>query len=148
MTRIKTVRERTSVRSRLAGIVAVVAPPRDLYEDGLVRGIDRLHLLLGRADARASVPRRIPGWRKLAAGPRGDGLGRPCSEFGESWHNGHHAFPASAVHGLEPGRLDVSALVIRGMEKLRLATEVRRPDSEQIERRRVAAAGGLHGTNA
>ena len=26
--------------------------------------------------------------------------------FGESWHNGHHAFPASAVHGLErgPGR--------------------------------------------
>ena len=36
--------------------------------------------------------------------------------FGESWHNGHHAFPASAVHGLEPGQLDISALVIRGME--------------------------------
>ena len=38
--------------------------------------------------------------------------------FGESWHNGHHAFPASAIHGLEPGQLDTSALVIRGMEKL------------------------------
>jgi stearoyl-CoA desaturase (delta-9 desaturase) len=57
--------------------------------------------------------------------------------FGESWHNGHHAFPASAVHGLEPGQFDISALVIRGMEKLRLATEVKRPDSQQIERRRV-----------
>ena len=59
--------------------------------------------------------------------------------FGESWHNGHHAFPASAVHGLEPGQLDISALVIRGMEKLRLASEVKRPDSQQIERRRVVA---------
>ena len=36
--------------------------------------------------------------------------------FGESWHNSHHAFPASAIHGLEPGQLDLSALVIRGME--------------------------------
>ena len=59
--------------------------------------------------------------------------------FGESWHNGHHAFPASAIHGLEPGQLDISALVIRGMEKLRLATEVKRPDSQQLERRRVVA---------
>jgi stearoyl-CoA desaturase (delta-9 desaturase) len=54
-------------------------------------------------------------------------------------HNGHHAFPASAVHGLEPDQLDISALLIRGMEKLRLATEVKRPDSQQIERRRVVA---------
>jgi stearoyl-CoA desaturase (delta-9 desaturase) len=59
--------------------------------------------------------------------------------FGESWHNGHHAFPASAVHGLEPGQLDISALVIRGMEKLRLATEVKRPDLGQLQRRRAWA---------
>ena len=54
-------------------------------------------------------------------------------------HNGHHAFPASAVHGLEPGQLDISALVIRGMAKFGIASEVKRPDSEQIERRRVVA---------
>ena len=59
--------------------------------------------------------------------------------FGESWHNGHHAFPASAIHGLEPGQLDISALVIRGMAKLRLASEVKRPDLQQIKRRRVVA---------
>ena len=64
--------------------------------------------------------------------------------FGESWHNGHHAFPASAVHGLEPGQLDISALVIRGMEKLRLATEVKRPDPQTDS----AAASGQHRMSA
>ena len=54
---------------------------RDLYEDRLVRG-DRSSLpALGRADARPSVPRRLPRRRKLAAGPRGDGLGRPRSDL-------------------------------------------------------------------
>src|SRR3954470_7363346 len=59
--------------------------------------------------------------------------------FGESWHNGHHAFPASAVHGLDPGQLDISALVIRGMERLGLASEVKRPAPKLIERRRATA---------
>ena len=60
--------------------------------------------------------------------------------FGESWHNGHHAFPASAVHGLERGQLDLSAAVIRGLEKARLAWDVKRPDPRQVERRRIATA--------
>jgi len=37
--------------------------------------------------------------------------------FGESWHNNHHAFPRSAVHGLGRGQLDLSALVIRGSRR-------------------------------
>ena len=28
--------------------------------------------------------------------------------FGEGWHNNHHAFPASARHGLDRGQIDVS----------------------------------------
>ena len=40
--------------------------------------------------------------------------------FGESWHNGHHAFPASARHGLNPRQLDLAWLTIRGMEKVGL----------------------------
>lgn len=56
--------------------------------------------------------------------------------FGESWHNGHHAFPASAVHGLERGQIDISALVIGGLERLRLAWDVKRPEPDQVERRR------------
>jgi stearoyl-CoA desaturase (Delta-9 desaturase) len=44
--------------------------------------------------------------------------------FGESWHHNHHAFPRSAVHGLRRWELDVTALVIRAMKRLRLAWNV------------------------
>ena len=37
--------------------------------------------------------------------------------FGEGWHNNHHAFPASARHGLDKGQFDVSWWVIRGAER-------------------------------
>ena len=57
--------------------------------------------------------------------------------FGESWHNGHHAFPASAVHGLERRQVDLSAATIRGLEKLGLVWDVKRPEPAQVERRRA-----------
>jgi stearoyl-CoA desaturase (delta-9 desaturase) len=44
--------------------------------------------------------------------------------FGESWHHNHHTFPTSAFHGLRWWEFDPSALVIRGLEKLRLAWDV------------------------
>ncbi|HEU4973762.1 MAG TPA: fatty acid desaturase [Baekduia sp.] len=44
--------------------------------------------------------------------------------LGESWHHNHHAFPRSAEHGLRRSELDVSALVIRGLERLGLARDV------------------------
>src|SRR4051812_49068270 len=47
--------------------------------------------------------------------------------FGEAWHNNHHAFPTSAVHGLGRWQLDPSALLIVGLEKLGLAWDVVRP---------------------
>jgi stearoyl-CoA desaturase (Delta-9 desaturase) len=59
--------------------------------------------------------------------------------FGESWHNGHHAFPASAVHGLERGQVDLSAAVIRGLERIGLVWDVKRPAPVQVARRRSAA---------
>ena len=37
--------------------------------------------------------------------------------FGEGWHNNHHAFPASARHGLGRLQLDVSWWVIRALER-------------------------------
>ena len=46
--------------------------------------------------------------------------------FGESWHNNHHAFPTSARHGLRAWELDISALVIRGLELTGLAWNVQR----------------------
>ncbi|HEX2293233.1 MAG TPA: acyl-CoA desaturase [Gaiellaceae bacterium] len=58
--------------------------------------------------------------------------------FGEGWHNNHHAFPASARHGLDRFQLDPSWWVIRGLEKLGLVWDVRVPDAAQVERRRLA----------
>jgi stearoyl-CoA desaturase (Delta-9 desaturase) len=60
--------------------------------------------------------------------------------FGEGWHNNHHAFPASARHGLDRFQLDVSWWVIRAMERLGLVWNVRIPTPEQRDRRRVRAA--------
>jgi stearoyl-CoA desaturase (delta-9 desaturase) len=60
--------------------------------------------------------------------------------FGEGWHNNHHAFPASARHGLNRGQLDVSWWVIRGLERLGLVWNVRVPDASQLERRRLQSS--------
>ena len=57
--------------------------------------------------------------------------------LGESWHNNHHAFPTSARHGLLRGQVDVSYRVIRGLERLRLARNVRLPSAEMIARKWV-----------
>ncbi len=48
--------------------------------------------------------------------------------MGESWHNNHHAFPASARHGLYKGQHDIGFAVIRGLEKIGLAWNVQTPD--------------------
>jgi stearoyl-CoA desaturase (delta-9 desaturase) len=51
--------------------------------------------------------------------------------LGESWHHNHHAFPRSAQHGLKPWEIDVSALVIRGLERAGLAHDVVRITPER-----------------
>lgn len=57
--------------------------------------------------------------------------------MGESWHNTHHADPTCARHGVDPGQLDSSALVIRCLERVGLATDVRWPDAERLDRKRI-----------
>jgi stearoyl-CoA desaturase (delta-9 desaturase) len=51
--------------------------------------------------------------------------------LGEAWHNNHHAFPTSAIHGLEPRQLDFSALLIGGMERVGLVWDVVRVPAEK-----------------
>lgn len=53
--------------------------------------------------------------------------------FGEGWHNNHHAFPASARHGLAWWQFDSSYLIIRLMEKLGMASKVRVPDAVRMQ---------------
>lgn len=57
--------------------------------------------------------------------------------MGEGWHNNHHAFPRSAIHGLgSRWQFDLSAIVIVALEKIRLAREVYRVAPEVIARKR------------
>ncbi|CAA9533130.1 MAG: Fatty acid desaturase; Delta-9 fatty acid desaturase [uncultured Solirubrobacteraceae bacterium] len=57
--------------------------------------------------------------------------------FGEAWHNNHHAFPTSAVHGLKRGQIDFAAGVIWLLEKTGLAWDVVRiPPEKQAARER------------
>lgn len=62
--------------------------------------------------------------------------------LGEGWHNGHHAFPRSARHGLSSRQFDMTFLVIRFLEKLGLVTDVFIPSDERIRRRRLRGDGG------
>jgi stearoyl-CoA desaturase (delta-9 desaturase) len=55
--------------------------------------------------------------------------------FGESWHNNHHAFPTSARHGLLRGQLDPGWRVIRTLEHLKLARNVRLPSPRAIQKK-------------
>jgi fatty-acid desaturase len=47
---------------------------------------------------------------------------------GENWHQNHHERPGSARIGLKPAQLDAGWYTILLLEKLGLATDVRRPD--------------------
>jgi sn-1 stearoyl-lipid 9-desaturase len=48
--------------------------------------------------------------------------------MGESWHNNHHAFPASARHGLYPGQSDIGFRFVQLLERLGLAWDIQVPD--------------------
>ncbi|MGI8408195.1 MAG: acyl-CoA desaturase [Actinomycetota bacterium] len=57
--------------------------------------------------------------------------------FGESWHNTHHAFPTSAVHGIERKQIDLSAGTIRLLEKIGLASDVKTVSEKQLANKRA-----------
>lgn len=52
--------------------------------------------------------------------------------FGESWHNLHHVEPTAARHGVLKGQLDLSAELIRLLERLHLVHDVRWPKPERV----------------
>lgn len=49
--------------------------------------------------------------------------------MGESWHNNHHAFPASARHGLYPGQIDLGFRFVQLLEFIGLAWNVKTADN-------------------
>ena len=60
--------------------------------------------------------------------------------LGESWHHNHHAFPRSAQHGLRRREIDISALVIAGLERVGLAHDVVRITPERQQQKALGGA--------
>jgi len=147
---------------------------KDLYDDKLIRAIDRMYLLwvVATLGIPFAIGYALDGWAGGVEGLIWGGLvriflyqhatfsvnsichmwGRRDYEvrdesrnnwvvavlvFGEGWHNNHHAFPASARHGLHRFQIDISWWIIRGLEKLRLVSNVRLPTKDQMARRRA-----------
>jgi stearoyl-CoA desaturase (Delta-9 desaturase) len=56
--------------------------------------------------------------------------------LGEGWHNNHHAFPASARHGLKWWQIDLSYIFIKTLSYVGLTRDVRVPLPERMEAKR------------
>jgi stearoyl-CoA desaturase (Delta-9 desaturase) len=56
--------------------------------------------------------------------------------WGEGWHNNHHAFPSSAAFGLKRREIDFGYWLIRLLQKLGLARDVKYPSTAHVARRR------------
>lgn len=56
---------------------------------------------------------------------------------GEAWHNNHHAFPNSAIFGLEWWQIDLGGWVVRVLEKTGLAWNVKVPTTGMIEAKKL-----------
>ncbi|KAL5710962.1 hypothetical protein ACHQM5_021465 [Ranunculus cassubicifolius] len=54
--------------------------------------------------------------------------------FGEGWHNNHHAFEYSARQGLEWWQIDMTWWVIKLLEYVGVATNVKLPTKAQKEK--------------
>jgi len=52
--------------------------------------------------------------------------------MGEGWHNNHHAFPKSARHGLAWWQFDLTYLIIRTLQAIRLVSNVRLPRADRL----------------
>ena len=57
---------------------------------------------------------------------------------GEGWHNNHHAFPNSAKFGLQWWQVDIGYWVIRALEVLGLAWDIKAPTARLIEAKKLA----------
>ncbi|MEQ1506578.1 MAG: fatty acid desaturase [Myxococcota bacterium] len=120
--------QRTWVWHNVAGFVVLFAVGgwRHLVVGGLLRVWLSLvlHWWVGyEAHARGSVAYPITGAVEC-------GRNRPILgilSLGEGFHNNHHAFPDSARIGHRPGELDAGWLVIRALERMGLARDVRVP---------------------
>jgi stearoyl-CoA desaturase (Delta-9 desaturase) len=57
--------------------------------------------------------------------------------LGGSWHNNHHAFPNSAKNSYRWWQIDLSYWILMGLVQISLASNVRLPSPEIVEKERI-----------
>ena len=90
----------------------------------MVRSIDSICHFFGRQDFATHDESRNVGWLAVLS-------------LGESWHNDHHAFPASAHIGLRPRNFDIAGMCITALERVGLAWHVGRVSQRQMRRKHL-----------
>ena len=60
--------------------------------------------------------------------------------FGEGWHNNHHYYMRSTRQGFEWWQLDITYLVLKGLEKLGLVWSLQEPPERVKNKRRLRAS--------
>ena len=60
--------------------------------------------------------------------------------FGEGWHNNHHHYMRSTRQGFEWWQLDITYLVLKGLEKLGLVWDLREPPEQAKQSNRLRPA--------
>jgi stearoyl-CoA desaturase (delta-9 desaturase) len=63
--------------------------------------------------------------------------------YGEGWHNNHHAHPRSAKHGLAWYEFDLNWVIIRGMQLVGLASDIKLTKLNESAAGREAAPDAL-----
>ena len=63
--------------------------------------------------------------------------------FGDGWHNNHHKFPTSALHGLKWWEFDLNGRLILMLEAVGLVWNVKRPTKEMMEKAEAEVASAL-----
>ena len=58
--------------------------------------------------------------------------------YGEGWHNNHHAFQASARHGLKWWEIDTTYMTIQFLKWIGLATDIKLPSQYQLDTKQAA----------
>jgi sn-1 stearoyl-lipid 9-desaturase len=58
--------------------------------------------------------------------------------FGEGWHNNHHAFQTSARHGLKWWEFDLTWVIIKGLEFVGLAKDIKVPSERLLQDKTLA----------
>ena len=64
--------------------------------------------------------------------------------LGEGWHNNHHAFPASARHGLHWWQFDATYILIRAMSMVGIAWDIRTPGQPAMQAKLKSPAPEPH----